>query len=129
MPFAMIQTLEDSLKMVEGAANGGIALDLWHIVKLKIPYDKVTRIPLSRITSIEINDGTFEAPWSLHEDTINHRRLCGEGEFDVKGFVESMLKAGYRGPWGIEVLSQELRTKPLEELTTRSFQTTMAQFR
>ncbi len=30
---------------------------------------------------------------------------------------------------GIEVLSQELRTRPLEELTTRSFQTTMAQFR
>jgi len=131
MPFAMIQTLEDSLKMVEhaGAANGGIALDLWHIVKLKIPYDEVARIPLNRITSIELNDGTFEAPWSLHEDTINHRRLCGEGDFDVKGFVQSMLKAGYAGPWGIEVLSQELRTKPLEELTTRSFQTTMAQFR
>ncbi len=131
MPFAMIQTLEDSLKMVEGAgaANGGIALDLWHIVKLKIPYDEVARVPLNRITSIELNDGTFEAPWSLHEDTINHRRLCGEGEFDVKGFVQLMLKAGYAGPWGIEVLSEELRTKPLEELTTRSFQTTMAQFR
>jgi ribosomal protein L29 len=29
---------------------------------------------------------------------------------------------------GIEVLSQELRKKPLEELTTRSFNTTIAQF-
>jgi sugar phosphate isomerase/epimerase len=131
MPFAMIQTLEDSLTMVDGADedNGGIVLDLWHIVKLKIPYYQIAHIPLSRITSIEINDGTFEAPWSLHEDTINHRRLCGEGEFDVKGFVQAMLKAGYAGPWGIEVLSQELRNKPLEELTSRSFQTTMAQFR
>ena len=77
---------------------------------------------------MEINDGTFEAPWSLHEDTINHRRLCGEGEFDVKGFVERLQKAGYQGPWGIEVLSEELRKKPLEEVTTRAFQTTMAQF-
>ena len=77
---------------------------------------------------MEINDGTFEAPWSLHEDTINHRRFCGEGEFDVKGFVQCLLKAGYQGPWGIEVLSQELRDKSLEELTTRAFQTTMAQF-
>jgi sugar phosphate isomerase/epimerase len=41
----------------------------------------------------------------LHEGTINHRRLCEEGEFDVKGFVACMLKAGYKGPWGIEVLS------------------------
>jgi hypothetical protein len=31
-------------------------------------------------------------------------------------------------PWGIEVLSAELRTRPLDELTIRSFRTTMAQF-
>jgi len=35
---------------------------------------------------------------------------------------------GYRGPWGIEVLSEELRKKSLEELTMRAFQTTMNQF-
>jgi sugar phosphate isomerase/epimerase len=77
---------------------------------------------------VELNDGTFHSPWSLHEDTINHRRLCGEGEFDVRGFVQGLQRAGYAGPWGIEVLSAELRTLPLEELTTRSFRTTMAQF-
>jgi sugar phosphate isomerase/epimerase len=130
MPFAMIDTLEDSLAMVSGAGakNGGIAFDLWHIVKLRIPYEEVARVPAEYLLSVEINDGTFEAPWSLHEDTINHRRFCGEGEFDVKGFVQCLLKAGYQGPWGIEVLSQELRDKSLEELTTRAFQTTMAQF-
>jgi sugar phosphate isomerase/epimerase len=74
---------------------------------------------------VELNDGTFEAPWCLHEDTINHRRFCGEGEFDVKGFVECIRKTGYAGPWGIEVLSEELRRKPLEELTSRAFQSTV----
>jgi sugar phosphate isomerase/epimerase len=131
MPFAMIDTLRDALAMVEGAAaeNGGIAFDLWHIVKLRIPYQEVARVPAPYLLAIELNDGTFEAPWSLHEDTINHRRLCGEGEFDVKGFVECMQTAGYEGPWGIEVLSQELRQRPLHEVTMRSFNTTMAQFR
>lgn len=130
MPFAMLDSLEDSLAMVEGAgaSNGGIILDLWHIVKLKIPYDEVGRIPLQWLVGVELNDGTFEAPWSLHEDTINHRRLCGEGEFDVRGFIECVRKTGYHGPWGIEVLSQELRTKSLDELTQRSFTTTAAQF-
>jgi sugar phosphate isomerase/epimerase len=130
MPFAMIDTLKDSLTMIEGAGakNGGIILDLWHIVKLRIPYADVRSIPLQYLVSVELNDGTFEAPWSLHEDTINHRRLCGEGEFDVRGFVECVRKAGYQGPWGIEVLSEELRKRPLDELTTRSFNTTMAQF-
>jgi sugar phosphate isomerase/epimerase len=130
MPFAMIDTLKETLEMVEGAGakNGGICLDLWHIVKLGIPYEEVARVPLKYVVSIEINDGTFNSPWSLHEDTINHRRLCGEGEFDVKGFVSVMRKAGYSGAWGIEVLSEELRKKPLAELTTRSFSTTMSQF-
>jgi sugar phosphate isomerase/epimerase len=130
MPFAMIQTLEDSLKLVQGAAasNGGISLDTWHILKLKIPYAELRRIPSQYITSAELNDGTFECPWSLHEDTVNHRRLCGEGEFDVKGFIAAIQDAGYRGPWGIEVLSEELRKWPLERLTTRAFETTMTQF-
>jgi len=130
MPFAMIRTLEESLAMVKGAGspNGGIVLDLWHVVKLGIPYEEVFRVPLEYVVGVELNDGTVHSPWSLHEDTINHRRLCGEGEFDVPGFVQGMQKAGYRGPWGIEVLSAELRTRPLEELTTRAFHTTMAQF-
>jgi sugar phosphate isomerase/epimerase len=130
MPFAMIQTLEASLKLVEGAgaSNGGICLDTWHIVKLKIPHNDLRGIPSRYIISVELNDGTFECPWSLHEDTVNHRRLCGEGEFDVKGFIAAIQDAGYRGPWGIEVLSEELRKWPLERLTTRAYETTMAQF-
>ena len=130
MPFAMIDALEDSLKLVEGAgaSNGGICLDTWHIVKLKIPYNDLRRIPAQHITSVELNDGTFECPWSLHEDTVNHRRFCGQGEFDVRGFIAAVQDAGYEGSWGIEVLSEELRKWPLERLTTEAFLTTMAQF-
>ncbi len=130
MPFAMIRTLEESLQLVKsaGARNGGICFDTWHIVKLKIPYDELRRIASKYIISVELNDGTFECPWSLHEDTVNHRRLCGEGEFDVRGFIAAMQEAGYRGPWGIEVLSEELRGWPLQRLTTQAFETTMAQF-
>jgi sugar phosphate isomerase/epimerase len=131
MPFAMIRSLEDSLRLVEGAgaANGGICFDTWHIVKLKIPFDQLRRIPSQYITSVELNDGTFECPWSLHDDTVNHRRLCGQGEFDVPGFIRALQDAGYEGPWGIEVLSAELRKWPLDRLTTEAFTTTMAQFR
>lgn len=130
MPFAMIRTLEDSLKLVteSGAANGGICLDTWHIVKLKIPFDQLRRIPSRYLTSVELNDGTFDCPWSLHEDTVNHRRFCGEGEFDVPGFIQAVQDAGYDGPWGVEVLSAELREWPLGRLTGEAFRTTIAQF-
>jgi sugar phosphate isomerase/epimerase len=127
---AMIRTLPETLEMVQGAdaKNGGIMIDLWHIVKLRIPYEEVARIPTRFLLGIEINDGTLDCPWSLHEDTINHRRFCGEGEFDVKGFVKCMRNAGYSGPWGIEILSKELRTKSLGEAATHAFNTTIAQF-
>jgi sugar phosphate isomerase/epimerase len=130
MPFCDIDSVDKALELVDGAGakNGGICLDLWHIDKLKIPHQKVASIPQKYITSIEINDGTFECPWSLHEDTINHRQLCGEGEFDVKGFVAALLKAGYNGPWGIEVLNAELRKKNLDQIVTSAYNTTRAQF-
>jgi sugar phosphate isomerase/epimerase len=127
---AMIRTLPETLEMVQGAdaKNGGIMIDLWHMVKLGIPYENIARIPCRYLLGIELDDGTLKCPWSLHEDTINHRRFCGEGEFDVKGFVDCMLKAGYSGPWGIEILSKELRQKSLQEAATQAFQTTIAQF-
>jgi sugar phosphate isomerase/epimerase len=130
MPFAQINTLPAALELVEGAdaRNGGIIIDLWHVVKLGIAYDDVARIPARFLGGIEINDGTFQAPWDLVTDTTQHRRLCGEGEFDVRGFVATMLAAGYQGAWGIEVLNADMRTWPLERLAQRAAATTRAQF-
>jgi sugar phosphate isomerase/epimerase len=118
------------LEMVSGAnaKNGGVMIDLWHVVKLGIPYEEVARIPKQFLLGVELNDGTLQCPWSLHEDTVNHRRFVGEGEFDVKGFVQCLLQAGYSGPFGVEVLSKELRKKPLEEAATQAFNTTMSAF-
>jgi sugar phosphate isomerase/epimerase len=130
MPFANIHTLPGALELVEGAnaKNGGIIIDLWHVVKLGIPFADVARIPARYLGGIELNDGLLKSPLELHEETINHRQLCGEGEFDVRGFVRTMLDAGYQGPWGIEVLNAKMRDWPLEQLTQRVATTTRAQF-
>lgn len=130
MPFGMIDNLKEALTMLEGAGatNGGIIFDLWHLSKMGVPNEEISRVPLKHIVSVEINDGTFTCPWSLHEDTINHRRFCGEGEFDVKGFLAALEKTGYSGPIGIEVLSKELRPMSLNAAVTKAFATTYAQF-
>src|SRR5579862_4902281 len=96
MPFANIHTLADALELVRGANanNGGIIIDLWHVVKLGIPYAQVAGIPARFLGGIEINDVFLKSSMELHEETINHRQLCGEGEFDVRGFVTTMLAAG-----------------------------------
>jgi sugar phosphate isomerase/epimerase len=130
MPFSYVHSLEGALELVAGAdaPNGGIIFDLWHVVKLGIPYADVARVPKRILRGIELNDGTFSAPWDMVEDTLNHRRLCGEGEFDVKGFVKMLLEAGYDGPWGIEVPNREMRTWDADVLAQRASATARAQF-
>jgi sugar phosphate isomerase/epimerase len=132
MPGAMIETLDESLEMVEGAGapNGGIILDLWHVVKLGIPYQEAAAIPPQYLVSVEINDGYLVRPEGMDfvTEVTEHRAFCGEGEFDVRGFVEAMWNAGYRGPWGIEVLWKELRNWPLDRIVNHAWDTTMVQF-
>lgn len=132
MPFAMIDTLEDTLTMLEGADadNGGVILDTWHIVKLGISNQQLARIPKHFLIGVELNDGYLETPegMTLEDETIDHRRLCGEGEFDIRGFLAGVQATGYDGPYGVEVISEALRQMPLEPLVDRVYETTMAQF-
>jgi sugar phosphate isomerase/epimerase len=128
MASAMIDNLKDSLTMVEtaGAENGGIILDMAHVVGLGITYEDIGNIPLQYLINLELNDGTL--PGSPRHDPSRARRFCGEGEFDIKGLIKCVNEMGYTGPWAVEVFSEELAGLSLEELNTRAFETTMAQF-
>ena len=52
----------------------------------------------------------------------------GEGELGVRRYVEVVQDMGYAGPWGVEVLSEQLRNLPMDEIFRRSYETTAAQF-
>ena len=129
MASSRINTLQDALTMVEaaGVKNGGIILDIVHIVNLGISYQAVSRIPLQYLINFELNDGTL--PGSANYDPSRARRFCGEGEFDIQGLVKCARQMGYAGPWAVEVMSEELTQLPLEEITTRAYNTTLAEFR
>lgn len=128
MASAMIDNLKDARMLVEsaGAQNGGLILDIVHVVNLGISYEEISRIPLQYLVNVELNDGTL--PGSPRHDPSRARRFCGEGEFDIKGFIQCIDNMGYTGPWAVEVFSQELTGLSLDELNTRAFGTTIAQF-
>ncbi len=128
MASAMLNNLKDSLAMVEaaGAKNGGLILDIVHVVNLGISYEDISRIPLQYLVNVELNDGTL--PGSSRYDPSRERRYCGEGEFDIKGFIRSVLKTGYTGPWAVEVFAKDLAGLTLDELSTRAFNSTVAEF-
>jgi sugar phosphate isomerase/epimerase len=128
MASAMLDNLKDSLTMVEtaGAKNGGLILDIVHVVNLGITYEEMSRIPLQYLINLELNDGML--PGSPRHDPSRARRFCGAGEFDIKGFIACAYTMGYTGPWAVEVFSQELAGWSLEALNTQAFETTIAQF-
>jgi sugar phosphate isomerase/epimerase len=132
MPFDVnVHSIETALNVVEGsgADNAGLAIDTWHQSKLGIAPDDLRKIPLRYLSWIELSDGQKENMPDLIEETTQHRKLPGEGEFDVAGFVEVAQEMGYEGPWGVEVLSNDLRELPIEEIFERAYATSIAQFR
>jgi len=131
MPFDVnVNTLETALTLVReaGAPNGGLAIDTWHMGKLGISPEDLRAIPAQYLSWVELSDGRRENMPDLVEETVNHRLLPGEGEFDIQAYVESCRDIGYGGPWGVEVLSAELRSLPIEQEFKRAYETTAAQF-
>ena len=131
MPFDVnVRSVDAALQVVAGAgaANGGIAIDTWHMAKLGIEPDDLRRIPPAYLSWVELSDGRFEDMDDLVDETVNHRRLPGEGEFDLRAYVEACREHGYPGPWGVEVLSEELRNQPMDVIFRRAYETTAAQF-
>jgi sugar phosphate isomerase/epimerase len=132
MPFdPNVKSLDAAIELAVGAGapNGGIAIDTWHMGKLGIAPEELRRVPLECLAWIELSDGRRENMPDFVDETINHRRLPGEGEFDVAAYVEVCRDHGYREPWGVEVLSEELRNLPMEDIFRRAYETTSAQFR
>lgn len=130
MPFDVnVNTLDAALELVQGAgrANGGLAIDTWHMAKLGIKPGDLRRIPAEYLSWVELSDGQYQDMEDRVQETVNHRRLPGEGEFDIPGYVEVCRQIGYAGPWGVEVLSEELRSLPIEQQFERAYETTLAQ--
>ena len=127
MGCAMIDNIKDAITMVEtaGAKNGGLIIDVYQVSNLGMTYEEISHIPLKYLTNVELNDGTL--PGNPDHDPTN-RKLCGEGEYDIKGFINCVKNMGYAGPWGVEVISEKLAKLPLKELSTKAFNTTLAEF-
>jgi sugar phosphate isomerase/epimerase len=126
-----IGTLETGLRLVTEAdrPNGGLAIDTWHMGKLRIDPERLAEIPARHIAWVELSDGQLQYMEDKLDEVINHRELPGEGEFDIAGYVNALHRAGYPGPWGAEILSENLRNLPIEQEFDRAYETTLAQVR
>jgi sugar phosphate isomerase/epimerase len=122
MPWSNLNRIDNTLAVIEasGARNGGLLLDIWHVARGNVPFEEIGRLRPERIISVELDDAAAEAHVDPWHDTLHNRLLCGEGSFDIAGFLSQLAKAGYDGPVGVEILSEDHRRRPLREMAERS---------
>jgi sugar phosphate isomerase/epimerase len=116
MPFSMISTVPMGAEIVSAAAHPGIGLlvDAWHVFRAGTSLEEL-RAALSpaMIFGVELDDAADTVAGTLFEDTVDHRLLCGEGSFDLRGLVALLREKGFEGPWGVEILSSSFRRLPV----------------
>jgi 4-hydroxyphenylpyruvate dioxygenase len=97
-------------RIVQAAAHPalGVCLDSFHILAQHHDPGPILRIPAEKIFFAQLAGAPLMTldllTWSRH-----HRCLPGRGDLDVTGFAAILAAAGYRGPWSLEVFSDQLR--------------------
>ena len=97
-------------RIVRAAAHPalGVCLDSFHILAQHHDPGEIRQIPGEKIFFAQLADAPMMTldllTWSRH-----HRCLPGRGDLDVTGFAAILADAGYRGPWSLEVFSDQLR--------------------
>jgi sugar phosphate isomerase/epimerase len=118
--------LEAARSVVQGAGapNGGLVLDLWHVVDLGVSTAAIRELPAGTVVAAEVSDGQ-RCPGPGPRRTLRDRRLPGDGDFDIAGFVAAVRAAGFQGPWGVELLSAAIGDGGPTELARRAYRSTM----
>lgn len=130
MPYdAVVNTLDRAVAVAEGAdaPNGGLAFDTWHLGKLDVAPEELRRVQPRHVGWVELCDGPYGIAEEWLDEVINRRKLPGEGDFPIRDYVRVFRELGYDGPWGVEVLSEDLRNLPIEQIFDRAYETTAAQ--
>ncbi len=118
MPFSMISTVPMGAEIVAATAHPGVGLlvDAWHVFRAGTSLDELrSALAPAMIFGVELDDAANEVVGTLFEDTVEHRLLCGEGSFDLRGLVALLREKGFDGPWGVEILSSEFRRIPVAQ--------------
>ena len=130
MPWSNVADLRTARALVEGAgeANGGLLIDIWHMARGGIAYPEIAALPAGIIHHVELDDADAHVRGTLLEDTLDHRRFCGEGALDVPAFLLALAAQGYRGQYGIEIISAEQRGRPFQDVARDAINSTREQF-
>lgn len=125
MPWTNISNVDEALRLVEEAGHdgGGVVIDVWHTERGRTDPGRLAALPAERIVGVELNDADSGIVGSMFDDTVHRRRYCGEGSFRLVDVVSALRRAGWDGPWGIEILSDDHRSTSVTTAVQKAYDT------
>jgi sugar phosphate isomerase/epimerase len=122
LAWSKVPDLVTALEIVTLAdrPNGGLNIDTWHCARTGTTTAQLRAVPADRLLAIQIDDGPAVAEDDLVDATLHHRRLPGEGDFDLIGYLRALNDAGSAAPLGVEVFSDELHSLGAAEAARRA---------
>jgi sugar phosphate isomerase/epimerase len=118
MPFTAVASIPQGAELVTAVGHPacGLVVDAWHVFRAgTTPAEVAACLTPDILFGVELDDADPAVVGTLFEDTVHRRRYCGEGTFDLPGLVRALRDTGFDGPWGVEILSDEHRARPLVE--------------
>lgn len=105
MPFSGIPDAAAAWSIVAEAdrSNGGLVVDVCHVMRSGGDETVLRQIPPDRIFSVQLGDGPAQAPADLVDEAMYHRADPGAGDFDVAGFLARLASDGVRTRVGPEL--------------------------
>jgi sugar phosphate isomerase/epimerase len=131
MPFSMVGSVPEAADLMRKVdrSDCGLVVDYWHVFRAGTTLEELSAsLNADQIFGVELDDAAAEIRGSLFEDTRENRRLCGQGNQDVSGFIQTLMSLGFEGPWGVEILSNEHRALSVKEALRVAHATTLACF-
>src|SRR5262249_39630115 len=108
-----------------GRRNGGILVDSWHYFRGGADAARLRAVPAERIFVVQLDDAEADPGGESWEGTL-HRRLPGEGTFDLVGLIRLLVDMGVQAPISVEIISPEHPARPLTEAARLAHDTSRA---
>jgi sugar phosphate isomerase/epimerase len=109
-----VARLADAVRICSavGWERCGLLVDTWHFFRSGAPWEELRSLDRDAIALVHVNDGPLETEGDPVTEGRFRRRLVGRGSFPLARFAATLDGLGYRGAFGVEVLSDDVRERP-----------------
>lgn len=131
LPFGMVASMPQGAELMRRVDHpaAGLIVDFWHVFRAGTTLEQLeASLSAEMIFGVELCDAQADVVGTLFEDTRDRRELIGDGVQDVPGFIRTLRGIGFDGPWGVEILSEAHRRRPLTEALRVARDTALSAF-